>query len=242
MPIGVVINSISIIAGGLFGGLFGHHLSEQMKRQLIIVFGVCSFAMAIPSIVLMENLSAVIFAVIFGTIIGVGLKLDELFVKMGRWMNGIIQKVMPTQDHVLEAEAFDNELLTILVLFCASGTGLYGTLIAGIEGDHSLLITKSILDFFTAAIFACNLGLVVSMIAIPQTIIFLSIFMLSHWIAPLMNPVMVNDFKACGGILILAIAFRMLDLKQTPTAEMIPAMVLIIPFSWFWQQFILPLF
>ncbi|MBR7926878.1 DUF554 domain-containing protein [Aerococcaceae bacterium zg-ZUI334] len=242
MPIGVLINSLSIIAGGLFGGLFGNYLSERMKQQLVIVFGICSFAMAIPSIILMENLSAVVFAIIFGTILGVALNLEELMVKMGQWLNRMIQKVLPIQHNGLKGETFDNELLTILVLFCASGTGLYGTLISGIEGDHSLLITKSILDFFTAAIFACNLGLVVSMIAIPQTIIFLSIFMLSHWITPWMNPIMVNDFKACGGILILAVAFRMLDLKRTPTAEMIPAMVLVIPISWLWQHFVLPLF
>ncbi|MFK8243403.1 MULTISPECIES: DUF554 domain-containing protein [unclassified Facklamia] len=242
MPIGVLINSLSIIAGGLFGGLFGNYLSERMKQQLVIVFGICSFAMAIPSIILMENLSAVVFAIIFGTILGVALNLEELMVKMGQWLNRMIQKVLPIQHNGLKGKTFDNELLTILVLFCASGTGLYGTLISGIEGDHSLLITKSILDFFTAAIFACNLGLVVSMIAIPQTIIFLSIFMLSHWIAPLMNPIMVNDFKSCGGILILAVAFRMLDLKRTPTAEMIPAMVLVIPISWLWQHFVLPLF
>ncbi len=35
-------------------------------------------------------------------------------------------------------------------------------------GEHTILIAKSILDFFTAAIFACNLGYVVSVIAIPQ--------------------------------------------------------------------------
>lgn len=50
-----------------------------------------------------------------------------------------------------------NTLVTIIVLFCASGTGIYGSIVSGMSGDHSVLISKSILDLFTAAIFACSL-------------------------------------------------------------------------------------
>ena len=52
---------------------------------------------------------------------------------------------------------------------------------------------------------------------------------------------MINDFKACGGFLMLATGFRMVKLKNFPTADMIPAMVLIMPMSWFWVNYILPL-
>ena len=45
-----------------------------------------------------------------------------------------------------------NTLVTIIVLFCVSGTGIYGFIVSGMSGDHSVLIFKSILDLFTAAI------------------------------------------------------------------------------------------
>ena len=48
-------------------------------------------------------------------------------------------------------------MVTAMVLFCASGTGIYGSLTSGMTGDHSILIAKSILDFLTAMIFACQL-------------------------------------------------------------------------------------
>ena len=127
-----------------------------------------------------------------------------------------------------------NTLVTIIVLFCASGTGIYGSIVSGMSGDHSVLISKSILDLFTAAIFACSLGMVVCMIAIPQVIIFLILFFAATAIFPLTTPGMINDFKACGG-------FRMVKLKNFPTADMIPAMVLIMPMSCFWVNYILPL-
>jgi hypothetical protein len=108
-------------------------------------------------------------------------------------------------------------------------------------GDHSILISKSILDLFTALIFACMLGLIVSAIAIPQFIIFFILFLCAGVIYPMTTPAMINDFKACGGFLLIATGFRMLKLKMFPTADMIPAMILVMPISFMWVNYILPL-
>lgn len=132
-------------------------------------------------------------------------------------------------------------MVTIIVLFCASGTGIYGTLTAGMIGDNSILIANAILDFFTAAIFACNLGAVVSTVAIPQFIIFFVLFIGAGFIFPLTNADMILDFKACGGILMLATGFRMIKVKNFPIADMIPAMILVMPFSYIWATFIISL-
>ena len=138
-------------------------------------------------------------------------------------------------------DEFVATLVTVIVLFCASGTGIYGSLDSGMTGDSSVLIAKSILDFFTALIFATNLGYVVSIIAIPQFIIFYILFLLAKFIFPLTTPDMILDFKAAGGILMLATGFRMIKVKMFPTADMIPAMILIMPCSWIWANWILPL-
>ena len=52
------------------------------------------------------------------------------------------------------------------------------------------------------------------MIAIPQVIIFLILFFAATAIFPLTTPGMINDFKACGGFLMLATGFRMVKLKK----------------------------
>jgi uncharacterized membrane protein YqgA involved in biofilm formation len=52
---------------------------------------------------------------------------------------------------------------------------------------------------------------------------------------------MINDFKACGGVLLLATGFRMIRVKMFPVADMIPAMILAMPVSWLWTSFVLPL-
>ncbi|QGX44753.1 DUF554 domain-containing protein [Streptococcus equinus] len=241
MPTGVIINSFAIIFGGILGGIFGHILSEDFKNQLNLIFGVCSMGMGISSIGLMKYMPAVIFAIVVGTAIGLAINLGEWINKGGILMQKAVSKILPQKHSQLSNDEFLATLLTVIVLFCASGTGIYGSLDSGMTGDATILISKSILDFFTAAIFACNLGFVVSLIAIPQFVIFTALFLLAGVIVPLTTPDMIADFKACGGFLMVATGFRMIRVKMFPTADMIPAMVIVMPLSWFWVNVIMPL-
>ena len=67
MPTGVIINSLSIVLGGIFGALLGHKLSHRLKTEITLIFGICAMAMGINAIGLMENMPAVIFSIIIGT-------------------------------------------------------------------------------------------------------------------------------------------------------------------------------
>lgn len=241
MPTGIIINTSSILLGGLLGGLLGNKLSERFKTDITLIFGVCSMGMGIYSIGPMKYMPAVIFALVIGTGIGLIIHLGEYINKGAKLMQQPISKLFPNENLKMSHEEFINSLVTIIVLFCASGTGIYGSLDAGMTGDNTILISKSILDFFTAIIFACNLGYVVSIIAIPQFIFFYILFLLAKFIYPLTTPDMILDFKACGGFLMLATGFRMIKVKMFPTADMIPAMIIIMPMSWIWINWILPI-
>lgn len=50
-----------------------------------------------------------------------------------------------------------------------------------------------------------------------------------------------DDFKACGGFIMLATGFRMIKVKMFPIADMVPAMILVIPISALWVNYIMPL-
>ena len=59
---------------------------------------------------------------------------------------------MKQKDTSISEEEFMTTLVTVIVLFCASGTGIYGSIVSGMTGDNSILIAKSVLDLFTAMI------------------------------------------------------------------------------------------
>lgn len=241
MPIGVIINVLSVVFGGAIGAIAGNKFSESFKENLNMIFGLASMGMGISTIVLMENMPAVIFSLILGTALGLIFHLGEKITKFAGFLQSKAEKILPAPSNGAKGEEFTALFITAIVLFCASGTGIYGSIVAGMSGDHSILIAKSILDLFTAAIFACNLGIAVSAIAAPQFVVFMALFLLANVIFPLTTPAMINDFKACGGFIMVATGFRIMKTKMFPTADMIPSMILVMPMSWLWVTYILPL-
>ena len=239
-PIGIITNVAMVVVGGIIGSLLGNKISADFQEKLNMTFGVCAMAMGIYSISLMENMPAVVFSVIAGTCIGLAIHLNEWITKAAGVMQRFIDRFVPNPGK-LPKEDYDQLMITAIVLFCASGTGIYGSIVSGMNGDQSILLSKSILDLPTALIFACGLGAVTCVIAVPQLIIFLLLFLLAGVIYPLTTPAMIADFKACGGMLLVATGFRMAKIKNFPLADMIPAMILVMPISWLWMTYVIPL-
>ena len=243
--VGIITNVLSVAVGGLIGAFLGNRLSDNFVRSLNSIFGICSLGMGISSITLMENMPAVILAVILGTVAGLAVHLGDKISSLGM----LLQKPLTAIETAVSggkasssSEQLDISLLvTAMVLFCSSGTGIYGSLDAGMTGNVNILLSKSVLDFFTAMIFACSLGPVTAAIAVPQFIIFGLLYLLAGVIYPLTTPGMINDFKACGGFILLATGLRISKVKEFPIADMIPAMIIVMPISWLWVSYVMPL-
>lgn len=238
--IGIITNVVCVFVGGLVGALLANRINQRTIGKVNSCFGISAIGMGIYSVVLVKNLTPVIFALIVGTIIGDLIHLNELFIKGGKALQKPVAKIFKSPEK-LEKTEYDSLLVTTMVLFCCSATGIYGCLDAGMTGESSILMAKSVLDLFTAMIFACSLGYVTAFIAIPQIIIFGCLFILARFIVPLTTPVMINDFRACGGLILIATGFRVAKIKEFSIADMIPAMVLVMPCSWLWTEFIVPL-
>lgn len=239
--VGIITNILAVALGGLCGSLFGHRLSRDFTARLNDVFGVCAAGMGVSSVVLMENMPAVILAVVAGTAIGLALHLGRRITAGGMLLQKPLARVLPAPSGGEDREEFLSLLVTALVLFCVSGTGIYGCLDAGMTGSATILLSKSILDFFTAAVFACSLGAVTALIALPQAAVFLALFFCAKAIYPLTTPAMIADFKACGGFLLIATGLRIAKIREFPVADMIPAMVLVMPLSRLWTDCVAPL-
>lgn len=238
MPIGIIVNGICVLIGGIIGSIFSNKIPKSICDNVTLVFGVCSIGMGINSVILMENMPAVILSIIVGTIIGLAIHLSDNINKLVYNIKDFVNRKFLKSNGEKSSNENEELFLTTLVLFCVSATGIYGSIVAGISGDNSILFSKSILDLFTAIIFACTLGVSVSFICIPQVIIFLILFFCATYIDSFATTSMINDFKACGGFLLIATGLRIAKIKSFPIADMIPTFILIMPFSYLWSKFI----
>ncbi|HBS6816883.1 TPA: DUF554 domain-containing protein [Klebsiella pneumoniae] len=239
MAIGIFVCSGSLLVGALAGASLNRFIPEHFKKTLPLIAGLISISMGIFFVNKLHNLPPIALAIIVGTIIGGLLNIEKWIERAGTTLRSPIERIFPAQSSAsVGAEDFMNQFIAVLILFCASGTGIFGALTEGMTGDPTILLTKSILDFFTAAIFASTLGYIITVIFIPQLIVFVILFFAATFIMELINPSMIADFTACGGIIMLATGFRLCGIRAFPTANMLPSLILVMPFSAAWQQFI----
>ncbi|MBQ7860208.1 MAG: DUF554 domain-containing protein [Faecalibacterium sp.] len=232
MPVGVLTLCSCVLLGSILGCLFGRYVPQTTRDYLNTLLGFSGMALGINSIVKATAMSPVILAVVVGSALG------ELC--------GLERRVTALASKALKAlplrpgPDFDMErYITAVVLFCFSGLGFYGTLLEAMSGDPSILLSKSVLDFCTALVFAITLGAATALITAPMLCILLLTFALGSWVAPLTTPAMLQDFMACGGVLTLAAGLRISGIKRTPVTNMIPSLILALPLSWLWS--LLPL-
>ena len=235
--IGPFVNGASVVLGSLTGASMGNRISENLRTKMPLVFGVSSMGLGIAMIVKVKFLPAVILALLVGTMIGELIHLETGIQKLAAKTKGFIEKFAKPMDDSLTQEQFLEKFVAILVLFCASGTGIFGAMNEGMTGDTSLLMVKSFLDLFTAAIFATALGFTVATLAIPQFLIQGSLFLLATKILPMTTPFMIADFSACGGLIMVATGFRIAGIKPFAVANMLPALFLAMPLSALWLRF-----
>jgi uncharacterized protein len=238
MIIGPYINGAAVLFGALGGAVLAKRMPERLRSAMPLTFGAASMAMAVILINRAAHMPVMVLSGIVGALIGELVFLERGIGKVGNFAKDLVEKIVPSKGgDGLSQEEFLEKFVAIMVLFCASGTGIFGSMNEGMTGDATVLIAKSFLDFFTAAIFATTLGYAVCTIAVPQLAIQLALAFGAVLIMPLTTPAMVADFSAVGGLLMLATGFRICGIKVFPVANMLPALLLAMPISALWSHF-----
>ncbi|EET7091494.1 DUF554 domain-containing protein [Escherichia coli] len=207
MVIGPFINASAILLGGMLGALLSQRLPERIRVSMTSIFGLASLGIGILLVVKCANLPAMVLATLLGALIG-----EICLLEKG--VNTAVAKAQNLFRHSRKKpahESFIQNYVAIIVLFCASGTGIFG-----------------------AMIFACSLGIAVSVISIPLLIIQLTLAWAAALILPLTTPSMMADFSAVGGLLLLATGLRICGIKMFPVVNMLPALLLAMPLSAAW--------
>lgn len=237
MLIGPFVDGASVAVGGIVGAFLGPRIPERLRTSIPLTLGIASSALGVLLIVKVHAMPAVVLALTLGAIIGELIYLEKGIGKAAASTRGLIERILPSPQG-LSQEEFLNRFVAIVVLFCASGTGIFGSMHEGMTGDPSILYIKTILDLFTAAFFATSLGYAVAVICIPQVIIQVVLALLAKQILPMTDAAMVADFSAVGGVIMFCTGFRITGMKNFPIANMLPALVIAMPISHYWTTLV----
>ena len=231
------MNSAALLIGGGLGAALSHGLPKRVRDALPLTCGIISAGVGTVMINKVHTIPAVTLALLAGAFIGEMLYLERGLERAIGWLRVRAQRFVPGGTDEAQASHFVARFVTLLVLFCVSGMGIFGAMHEGMTGDASILLTKSVLDLFTALIFAAELGLLVALIALPQIVIQGALYYGAWLLVPILTPGVQADFSACGGIIMLATGMRICGIKIFPIVNMLPALVLILPISAAWSKF-----
>ena len=223
MPIGVAINTLSVLVGGFLGCLLGKKIPERIHHFLPTLFGYCAIGIGIQSIAQPCTMTLVVLTVLVGFCIGNLLNIEKRSLHFFGW---VTQKVGSNR------EATDLTLyITVVALFCCSGFGWSGALQEGINGNAGILLSKSVMDCFTALLFGAILGKCILVVPVFQGLVMLLVFFAGKLAAPFVTAASFSNLSVCGGIITIATGLRVAKIKDFPVIDLLPVLLLIIPVS-----------
>lgn len=229
--LGTIINVTAIIAGGLAGLLAGHLLRERYQKMVMLALGLGILAMSLAGVMAKmlvpvgnafdtRGTYVILFSLVFGALSGEWIDLESKMEQFGVWLK---QKTGSAKD-----KAFVNAFVSATLTVCIGSMAVMGSIMDGIEGDYSILLVKSIIDFVLILVMCSSMGKGSMFSAIPVGVFQGSITLLASFIAPFMNETAMNNLSMVGSILLCCVGVNLVaDGKfRIKVANLLPAVVL----------------
>lgn len=215
---GVFVNVITVIIGASVGLLFKKGIPERVSSAAMTGLGACTLYIGISGSLKGENVLILIASVVLGAIVGTLLNIDGA-------INTLAEKVESRFRKKGADISIAEGMISATLLFCVGSMTVTGSIQAGLTGDHSILITKAMLDLVSAMMLASSLGIGVLFSAAAVLIIQGSLVLLSGLISPLMSPSAINEMTCAGSILIMMIGTNLMGITKIKVADYLPAIL-----------------
>jgi uncharacterized membrane protein YqgA involved in biofilm formation len=230
---GTLINVSAVVIGGTLGTLLGNRLPEKMRQTVLHGLGLMVLVVGISMALTTRNILIPLFSILIGGILGEALAIDDGLHKLGNWVEARFMRRSDTAGDQVGGGTIAAGFITASLVFCVGPLSILGSIQDGLMGDHTLLTLKSILDGFTAMALAASLGAGVILSAGTVLVYQGGLSLLALAFGASLGGVArqtpwVVEMTATGGVIILSIAFLLLDIKRIRTANLLPA-VLIAP-------------
>lgn len=215
---GVIVNVITVLAGACIGLLFRKGIPERVSQAAMTGLGACTLYIGISGSLSGENVLILIASVVLGAITGTLLNIDGA-------INTLAEKVEARFKKEGKQISLAEGLVSATLLFCVGSMTVTGSIQAGLIGDHSILITKAMLDLVSAMMLASSLGAGVLLSAVSVLVIQGSLVLLAGLIAPFMSPGAINEMTCAGSILIIMIGTNLMGITKIKVADYLPAIL-----------------
>ncbi len=226
MVTGTLINVASVIVGSALGALLGNRLPEKMRQTVLHGLGLITLTIGISMAIGTQNILIPLFSILIGGILGEALRIEDALERLGKWSEARLGRLTGAGASAdgRTAQGF----ITASLVFCVGPMTILGAIQDGLMGDYNLLAVKSLMDGFAAMALAASLGFGVMLSAGTVLGYQGGLSVLAMLFGAALGGVTrqtpwVVEMTATGGVVILCIAFLLLDIKRIRAANLLPA-------------------
>lgn len=226
--LGTAINGLAVVAGAASGVALGHRVPKRWRELMIATLALFlvamglyqatqtfagDFAAALGSVAAMVILGCLLVGGALGTYLDVEARLEQL----GRALQHRFGR---------GGGSFASGFVSTTLVICVGPMAVLGAFADGLQSNMDLLLVKSALDMFVALAFASTLGWGVAFAAVPLVLYQGTLTGVADTLQSVMVPPVIAAMTAVGGVLVLAVGLRLLELRDIAVANLLPALPL----------------
>ena len=228
--VGTLINIITIITGSSIGVLVGNRMNSKTRTLLTDVLGMVTLLGAGSALIPLWSdryinalpqgwtLLVVLGSLLMGGLIGSAFKLEDKLDSLGERLR--------VRFKASNESPFVEGFVSASLLFAIGPLAILGSISDGMGNGIDQLILKSTLDFFAAMAFATSLGWGVAVSALPVGIYQGVWTIIGLGLGEILSGYQVDSMTIIGGVMLICISFRLLNIKQVAVGNLLPALAI----------------
>jgi uncharacterized protein len=234
---GTAVNVATVVAGAGLGLLLGHRLPVRTRDTVTDALGLVTLligglsAGAVTSAALGAEvgsgapvlivLGSLLLGGIAGSLVDIEARLDQL----GDWLRRRLTRSTAEDEDHAGRRRFIEGFVTASLVFCVGPLTILGALSDGLGLGAEQLLLKAALDGFASIAFAASLGAGVMAAALALAVIQGALTLVGVLIGDFLPAAHLDAVTATGGLLLLGVGLRLLEIKRVPVGNLLPALL-----------------
>ncbi|MBN2596965.1 MULTISPECIES: DUF554 domain-containing protein [Labilibaculum] len=214
--IGTLVNVIAILIGGSLGLLFRTRIPDRMFKIVFQAIGIFTLYLGVNMALKANELLLMVFSLVVGSLIGEFLRLEDRV----EYLSELLKRKIGSKD-----DKFSTGFVTSFMLFCLGAMTILGSMEEGMGKEPTLLLTKSMMDGFSAVALAAVMGVGVLFSVIPLLIYQGGLTLLAALFGGVIPEAIITEMAGVGGVLIIGLGISILEIKKIKVLNMLPALL-----------------
>jgi uncharacterized membrane protein YqgA involved in biofilm formation len=220
--LGTIVNVAAVLAGSIIGLLVGPRLPEPMRDTAYKGVGLVVLVLGIQQALASRNFAFPLAAILIGGLVGEAVDIELRLEHLGDRLRRVVERRRTDGAESRFVEGF----VSATLIFCVGPLTILGSISDGLGNGAQLLFIKAALDGTVSVVLASTLGIGVALSAAAVLVIQGIMTLGASSLHALLTDRMIVETTSTGGILIVAIGLRLLEIARLRVGNLLPALVI----------------